>query len=125
LAKQHIALVDVLIKRTQDGPLIAKLQGVVAIPAWGWWIGTGFFCDDISAAYWRLARTLMAIAVAIFIAVGTMAWFMTRSVTRALGGDRPMRPRSPHKSRPATLQRTFASRRLIDRACCMRSAKCA
>jgi methyl-accepting chemotaxis protein len=87
LAKQHIALVDVLIKRTQDGPLIAKLQGVVAIPAWGWWIGTGFFCDDISAAYWRLARTLMAIAVAIFIAVGTMAWFMTRSVTRALGGE--------------------------------------
>jgi methyl-accepting chemotaxis protein len=87
LAKQHIALVDVLIKRTQDGPLVAKLQGVIAIPAWGWWIGTGFFYDDISAAYWRLARTLMAIAVAIFIAVGTMAWFMTRSVTRALGGE--------------------------------------
>jgi methyl-accepting chemotaxis protein len=87
LANQHIALVDVLIKRTQDGPLEAKLQGVVAVPAWGWWIGTGFFYDDINAAYWRLARTLMAIAVAIFLAVGAMAWFMTRSVTRALGGE--------------------------------------
>ena len=87
LANQHVALVDVLIKRTQDGPLEAKLQGVVAIPAWGWWIGTGFFYDDINAAYWRLARTLMAIAVAIFVAVGAMAWFMTRSVTRALGGE--------------------------------------
>jgi methyl-accepting chemotaxis protein len=87
LASNHIALVDVLIKRTQDGPLEAKLQGVVSIPAWGWWIGTGFFYDDINTAYWKLAKTLVAIAIAIFAAVGAMAWFMTRSVTRALGGE--------------------------------------
>jgi signal transduction histidine kinase len=82
LANKHIALVDVLVKRTQDGPLEAKLQGVVAVPAWGWWIGTGFFYDGISAAYWRLARALMVIAVVVFLAVGAMAWFMTRTVTR-------------------------------------------
>ena len=87
LANNHIALVDVLIKRTQDGPLQAKLQGVVAIPAWGWWIGTGFFHDDINAAYWKLAKTLVGIAIVIFLAVGTLAWFMTRSVNRALGGE--------------------------------------
>ncbi|WP_343657069.1 methyl-accepting chemotaxis protein [Paraburkholderia caribensis] len=87
LASNHIALVDVLIKRTQDGPLEAKLQGVVDIPAWGWWIGTGFFYDDIDAAYWKLAKTLIGISLVILVSVGTMAWSMTRGVYRALGGE--------------------------------------
>ncbi|RDK02705.1 methyl-accepting chemotaxis protein [Paraburkholderia lacunae] len=87
LAKDHFALVDVLIKRSQNGPLEAKLQGVVAIPAWQWWIGTGFFYDDINAAYWKLAKTLIAISLAIFAAVSGMAWVMTRSVKRELGGE--------------------------------------
>jgi methyl-accepting chemotaxis protein len=87
LAKSHIALVDVLIKRSQDAPLVGKLQGVVAIPAWQWWIGTGFFYDDINAAYWKLAKMLIVISLAIFAAVGSMAWVMTRSVKRELGGE--------------------------------------
>lgn len=87
LAKGHFALVDVLIKRSQDAPLEAKLQGVVAIPAWQWWIGTGFFYDDINTAYWKLARTLIFVSLAIFAAVSGLAWFMTRSVKRELGGE--------------------------------------
>ncbi|MBN3857068.1 MULTISPECIES: methyl-accepting chemotaxis protein [unclassified Paraburkholderia] len=87
LSREHIALVDVLIHRSPDSPLEPKLQGVVAIPGWNWWIGTGFFYDDINAAFWRVARTMIAIAVLIFAAVGTMAWLMTRSIRRALGGE--------------------------------------
>jgi len=87
LASDHIALVDVLIRPAQDAPLVAKLQGVVAIPEWKWWIGTGFFYDDINAAYWKLATTLLTISVAIFAVVCAMAWFMTRSVRHALGGE--------------------------------------
>ncbi|HEX7937009.1 MAG TPA: methyl-accepting chemotaxis protein [Paraburkholderia sp.] len=87
LANGHFAMVDVLIRRSKDGPLEAKLQGVVAIPAWQWWIGTGFFYDDIDAAYWKLARTLILVALAILAAVGGMAWVMTRSVKRELGGE--------------------------------------
>jgi methyl-accepting chemotaxis protein len=59
----------------------------VAVPAWQWWIGTGFFYDDINAAFWRVARTMIGIAVLIFAVVGTMAWLMTRSIRRALGGE--------------------------------------
>ncbi|MFM0216607.1 MULTISPECIES: methyl-accepting chemotaxis protein [Paraburkholderia] len=87
LHEGHIALVDVLIKRAQDAPLVPKLQGVVAIPQWQWWIGTGFFYDDINAVFWRLARTLIAIGIVIFAVVATMAWFMTRSIRRTLGGE--------------------------------------
>ncbi|MBN3752340.1 chemotaxis protein [Paraburkholderia sp. Tr-20389] len=87
LSKDHFAMVDVLIKRSADGPLEAKLQGVVEIPGWQWWIGTGFFYDDINATYWTLARTLIAISLVIFIAVGCMAWVMTRSLKRELGGE--------------------------------------
>ncbi|SAL61895.1 methyl-accepting chemotaxis protein [Caballeronia humi] len=87
LAAGHVALVDVLIKRAQDAPLEAKLQGVVAIPEWGWWIGTGFFYDDINATYWKLATTLLAISCTILGAVGALAFFMARSVRQALGGE--------------------------------------
>ena len=87
LEKGHIALVDVLIKRAQGSPLEAKLQGVVALPQWQWWIGTGFFYDDINAAFWMLARTLLGVTIAIFGVVGAMAWFMTRSIRRSLGGE--------------------------------------
>ncbi|MBB3002728.1 methyl-accepting chemotaxis protein [Paraburkholderia tropica] len=87
LQREHVALVDVLIHRSANSPLEPKLQGVVAVPAWQWWIGTGFFYDDINAAFWRVARTMIAIAVLIFAVVGTMAWLMTRSIRRALGGE--------------------------------------
>jgi methyl-accepting chemotaxis protein len=87
LEQGHFALVDVLIKRSQNGPLEKKLQGVVGIPGWDWWVGTGFFYDDINATFWRLATTLIALSLAIMAAVGSIAWVMTRRVRRELGGE--------------------------------------
>jgi methyl-accepting chemotaxis protein len=87
LAKNHFALVDVLIKRSPNGPLESKLQGVVEVADWGWWIGTGFFYDDINTAFWQLARMLIAISIGILLVVCSIAWFMTRSIGRALGGE--------------------------------------
>ncbi|MCC8392324.1 methyl-accepting chemotaxis protein [Paraburkholderia sp. MMS20-SJTR3] len=87
LEQSRIALVDVLVKRTQDGPLEPKLQGIFAVPQWQWWVGTGFFYDDIDAVFWNLARTLLAVALAVFAVIGAMALFMTRSIRRTLGGE--------------------------------------
>ncbi|WP_175772551.1 methyl-accepting chemotaxis protein [Paraburkholderia phenazinium] len=87
MAAAHIALVDVLVKRTPDADPVPKLQGVVAIPDWDWWIGTGFFYDDINAAFNKLVTLLGSLAALIFAAVGVLAWAVTRSVGRALGGE--------------------------------------
>lgn len=87
MAASHIALVDVLVKRTPDAEPTPKLQGVVAIPDWDWWIGTGFFYDDINTVFNRLAILLGSIAAVIFATVGAIAWAVTRSVSRALGGE--------------------------------------
>ena len=87
MAQSHFALVDVLIKRSPDAEPEPKLQGVVAIPEWDWWIGTGFFYDDINATFMRLVTVLGVIAVVIAAAIGGIAWAVTRSVKRTLGGE--------------------------------------
>ena len=76
-----------------------KLQGVVAIPDWDWWIGTGFFYDDINAAFARLATVLGAITLVIAAALAAIAWGVLRSVRRTLGGGRDDADRHPHRRR--------------------------
>ncbi|MDP9651793.1 methyl-accepting chemotaxis protein [Paraburkholderia caledonica] len=85
LAQSHVALVDVLVRRSPDGPLEAKLQGVVAVPEWQWWIGTGMYYDDLNAAYWQVAYHLLAAAAAVILIVTLIAWFITRSIRSELG----------------------------------------
>ncbi|RQR33354.1 chemotaxis protein [Burkholderia sp. Bp9143] len=87
MAAAHFALVDVLVKRSPDADAEPKLQGVVAIPDWNWWIGTGFFYDDIDAAFNRLALVLGAITLVIATALAAIAWGVLRSVRRTLGGE--------------------------------------
>ncbi len=85
MAESHFALVDVLIKRSPDAEVEPKLQGVVAIPDWDWWIGTGFFYDDINTAFARLATLLGACALGIVAALAAIAFMVLRSVKRTLG----------------------------------------
>ncbi|WP_233800648.1 methyl-accepting chemotaxis protein [Paraburkholderia sp. HP33-1] len=87
MAQSHFALVDVLVKRSPDADAEPKLQGVVSIPDWDWWIGTGFFYDDIHAAFTRLAMVLGAITLVIAAILTTIAWAVLRSVRRTLGGE--------------------------------------
>ncbi|KKB64399.1 chemotaxis protein [Robbsia andropogonis] len=87
LANNHFAMIDLLVKRSADTPAVPKLQGVFQVPDWKWRVGTGFFYDDINAAFWRVARVLISITVVLIIAVGTIAWLMTRSVQKTLGGE--------------------------------------
>jgi methyl-accepting chemotaxis protein len=87
MAQSHFALVDVLVKRSPDADVEPKLQGVVAIPDWEWWIGTGFFYDDINAAFARLATVLGVIALVIAAALTAIACAVLRSVRRTLGGE--------------------------------------
>ncbi|WP_433695917.1 methyl-accepting chemotaxis protein [Paraburkholderia phenoliruptrix] len=87
MLQAHFALVDVLIKRGPDAPVEPKLQGVVGVPYWDWWVGTGFWYDDINASFTKLATMLGAIALVIAVAVAAIAWAVLRSVRRMLGGE--------------------------------------
>jgi methyl-accepting chemotaxis protein len=87
LAAGHFALVNVLIKRSPEAAIEPKLQGVVAIADWNWWVGTGFFYDDINASFWKMAKVLLPISLLIFAAVVALAWSMIRSIHGQLGGE--------------------------------------
>lgn len=98
MAQAHFALVDVLIKRSPDADLEPKLQGVVAIPDWDWWIGTGFFYDDINAAFTRLATVLGVVTLVIAAALAAIAW----GCCAASGARSAGSPRRRRRSRPAS-----------------------
>ena len=86
-AQSHRELFDMLAKRSTDAELVPKLQGVVYIPEWKWWVGTGVFYDDINATFFKLMITLSLIAVAIAAVVATIGCIVLRSVKRILGGE--------------------------------------
>ncbi|WP_347555302.1 methyl-accepting chemotaxis protein [Robbsia sp. KACC 23696] len=87
LAASHFAMIDLLVKRSADSPAVPKLQGVFEVPDWQWRVGTGFFYDDINTAFWRVARVLIGLSAALFVAVAVIAWAITRSVQKTLGGE--------------------------------------
>jgi methyl-accepting chemotaxis protein len=70
-----------------DGTLSPKLNGVFAFNQWNWWIGTGFFLDDINRTFQAAALKSLWMALAGFAILSTLGWQVIRSVTGALGGE--------------------------------------
>ncbi|MGE5475485.1 MAG: methyl-accepting chemotaxis protein [Bacteroidales bacterium] len=62
-----------------------KVSYVVGVPQWNWVIGTGLYVDDVDTTFWQQARTLGALGAAILLVTGSVAFLITRGVTRALG----------------------------------------
>lgn len=87
LEKSDMAMIDIFVKRLPDLEPEPKLQGVVAVSDWGWWIGTGFFYQDINAMFWKLATTLIIVSVTILLLISIIVWMMLRSIYRVLGGE--------------------------------------
>lgn len=87
LAQGRIALVAMKTKHPKTGAMAAKQNGVIAFAPWDWWIGTGFFNDDIDALYWRSAQTFMLFIAGALVVISALGWRLVRSVNRTLGGD--------------------------------------
>ncbi|MBB5607451.1 MULTISPECIES: methyl-accepting chemotaxis protein [unclassified Janthinobacterium] len=85
LAKDEVGLVSV--KSRRDGQLVAKLNGIIAFKPWGWWIGTGFFNDDIENAFWHAAMQFLWFFVAALAVMLALGWQVIRSVLGVLGGE--------------------------------------
>ncbi|WP_250442237.1 methyl-accepting chemotaxis protein [Caballeronia sp. AZ1_KS37] len=87
LAKEHIPVVMVVTAHPSTGVMTGKMNGIVEFKPWGWWIGTGFFTDDISATILHTTlQTAGLIGVALLV-IAALAWKIIRSVTGALGGE--------------------------------------
>ena len=87
LAKGPIALVTMKTKHPKTQEVAAKLNGLIEFQPWGWWIGTGFFSDDIDAVYWESARVVMLLLVIAIGVTATLGWRLVRSIGSTLGGD--------------------------------------
>ena len=85
LAKSEVGLVSV--KSRRDGQLVAKLNGIIAFKPWGWWIGTGFFGDDIERAFWQAALQFLWFFLAALVLTSALGWQVILRVLGALGGE--------------------------------------
>ncbi len=59
-----------------------KISFVKGFAPWGWIVGSGVYVDDIRAAVWSAALLQGSIVLAIILAVGTLNWFLSRSISR-------------------------------------------
>ena len=84
--KDTIGLVLIKIPRG-DGGAVPKLNGIVEFKPWGWWIGTGFYIDDINEVFWHSATNFMVIFIVAIGILGLLGWRLIRSVTHSLGGE--------------------------------------
>ena len=87
LSKSTVAIAYLQAKHPQSGAMVAKMNGVIAFQAWDWWIGTGFFNDDIDAVYWETARRVMLVLAIAIAVTATLGWRLVRSIGATLGGD--------------------------------------
>ena len=87
LAKDRIALVTAKTKHPRTGEMAGKLNGVIAFEPWGWWIGTGFFNDDIDSVFWGSAGRFMVLFAAALGVIALLGWGVVRSINRLLGAD--------------------------------------
>jgi methyl-accepting chemotaxis protein len=87
LAKSRIAFLTAKTKHPKTGEMAGKLNGVIAFAPWGWWIGTGFFNDELEAVFWGSAMRFSFVFAAALTLIGVLGWRLITSINRLLGAD--------------------------------------
>ena len=87
LTKSRIAFLTAQTKHPKTGAMAGKLNGVIAFEPWGWWIGTGFFNDDIENVFLASAARFTAFFAAALALIAALGWRLVRSINRLLGAD--------------------------------------
>jgi len=82
-----ISIISIAFKKPGETAFSEKLNGVAEFRPWGWWIGTGFFTDDITAEFFRAARSSLLAVILVIAGLCLMAYRLIRSVTRSIGGE--------------------------------------
>jgi methyl-accepting chemotaxis protein len=87
LTKSHIVFLTMRTIHPKTGETSDKLNGVIEFAPWGWWIGTGFFNDDINAIFWGSAKRFILLFAISMGVIALLSWRTIRSINRQLGAD--------------------------------------
>jgi methyl-accepting chemotaxis protein len=66
---------------------VPKISYVQGFAPWGWIIGTGIYIDDVNAAFQAKAIQMGAFSLVIMALILFLAWVVTRSILKQLGGE--------------------------------------
>jgi len=87
LAREHVPVMTTLAQHPSTGVLDPKMNGILEFKPWGWWFGTGFFLDDINAAFWRTGQLMLLLIVVAVAGIIALSWQIIRHVVGNLGGE--------------------------------------
>ena len=86
-AQQGGGYVDYYFSKLGSAEALPKISYAALIPEWNWVIGTGVYIDDIDAEMKKiLIWGLIELAI-LAILVSLLAWLITASILRQLGGE--------------------------------------
>jgi len=66
---------------------VDKEQYVKLVPEWNWMVGSGVYLDDVHALVRNTIIQGVAIVLIVLIALGSVGWWIARTVLRQLGGE--------------------------------------
>ncbi len=67
---------------------VNKISYIKGFMPWGWAIGTGVYVDDVEAAFWNHARTLIVISLVLIGLLVGLSVAITRSIVRPIDRTR-------------------------------------
>ncbi|CAN5666107.1 methyl-accepting chemotaxis protein [soil metagenome] len=82
-----VAAVDTEFPRPGQTQPVPKLQMVMAVPGWDWMVGSGLYTDDVAAEVRAAVVRQLALGLAVLLVIGGVAWTVSRSVMKQLGGE--------------------------------------
>jgi methyl-accepting chemotaxis protein len=85
LARERIPVMTTLARNPTTGDFQPKMTGIIAFQPWNWWIGTGFFLDDINSAFWHTGALLLALVAVSMLGIVVLSWQIIRNVVGLLG----------------------------------------
>lgn len=112
--------------KPSTGRIERKLSYSVALPRWGWMLGTGIYIDDVDAAATRLRGNLTArtretllglAAVAVVAALAVFAGGLALNISEQRQADRKLKALAHRVVSSQEEERTRVSRELHDHIC--------
>ncbi|WP_153109193.1 methyl-accepting chemotaxis protein [Propionivibrio limicola] len=87
LSTNPYGFVELAVKKPGNDQTLPKILGVTKIDGWDWVMGYGAWVDDVDAAFWKQAMSLIALGVVMLAVVVGLAVTMARNIYKRLGGE--------------------------------------